>query len=150
MWLYQMNPTADFFSPEAYRLEVWEGQPWWWRTGNLFPRDAAPPRPGQRIVFYFTGDDTATRGFYGWGIIQRWIAPGAETDDAKGHLEFKITAPSDHLKMHPWNTDAALKAANKARRNTFNAGTLFWIDQQDVIETITKGISAWVAGHEPA
>jgi hypothetical protein len=92
MWLYQMNPTADFFSPEAYRLEVWEGQPWWWRTGNLFPRDAAPPRPGQRIVFYFTGDDTATRGFYGWGIIQRWIAPGAETDDAKGHLEFKITA----------------------------------------------------------
>jgi hypothetical protein len=46
--LYQLN--ANNWSPERYRLEIWEGERWNWSVGNISGKGQHPD-PGDIVVF---------------------------------------------------------------------------------------------------
>jgi hypothetical protein len=49
MWLYQLSP--NLWSPERYRLEIWEGERWNWPVGGR-SGEGQVPKPGDTVVFF--------------------------------------------------------------------------------------------------
>jgi hypothetical protein len=143
MWFYQMSQAE--WTPEEYRLDIWEGERWGWllrdSAGN--PKRISGqkrPEPGDRIVFFFAKEGCAEPGFYGWAIVLTWL-------DAKMEIYFRPVAPSDQLKMHPWwdpDEGNVQQIANRIRGSVAQ-GTL-WPVAEPEGEAIGKGINAWVAG----
>jgi hypothetical protein len=136
-WLYQIDQKS--WSPERYRLEIWEGQDWAWPVGQKNPREREP-KNGDTVVFFYAptgGDDP---GFYGWAVVLEWF----ELRSIK-QLRFRPVAPSDHLKMHPWwNQQDASTLADKIRGKV-KQGTL-WLVPDTLVKELRFGISAWLGG----
>ena len=49
-WLYQLDSTN--WSPERYRLEIWEGERWAWPVGRKTVKGQDTPKPGDVVVFF--------------------------------------------------------------------------------------------------
>src|SRR5689334_10664721 len=99
MWLYQLN--EEKWSCNKYRLDIWEGSTWEWEVGDIRRQSDEPaePEPGDIVVFYYVRAGAVKPGFYGWAVVTRF------TTDRNNirHLAFRPAAPSDHLKMNPWD-----------------------------------------------
>lgn len=98
-WLYQMT-TKDsddlVWSPEDYRMEVWEGKENKWSIRKINERGQDPIKKGDIVIFFFA-KNTKDCGIYGWAIITK-------IDNKKGQISFIPTFPSDYLKTTPlWN-----------------------------------------------
>jgi hypothetical protein len=138
MWLYQMNQGQ--WSPNKYRLDIWEGERWVWPVGKKL--STGSPTPGDRVVFFYALAGGIEPGFYGWAIILDW----REDEEDERRMYFRPVAPSDHLKMHPWGDDAAARIANDIRGKV-KMGTL-WKVPDGLSTAISDGVTAWL-GHRP-
>jgi len=133
MWLYQMDQAQ--WSPNSYRLDIWEDERWAWPVGRIAVSER--PTPGDRIVFFYAPRGGNEPGFYGWGVVLTWH------DDERG-MYFRPVSPSDHLKMHPWWNDAAKAIADRVRGKV-KQGTL-WPVPDDIAQEIASGITEWLSG----
>ena len=70
MWLYQID--AQNWSPQRYRLEIWEGERWAWPVGRKVLQ-GKEPQPGDIVVFYNTPSGGKDHGFYGWSVVARVV-----------------------------------------------------------------------------
>jgi hypothetical protein len=136
-WLYQLSQdTALKHPPSQYRLDVWENVTWNWPVGDV--RDGAdpPPKPGEIVVFYYSGPGP-DGGFYGWAVVLRW----QEEDRGGRRLSFRPVAPSDSLKMCPWNDYAAGSIADRIRGDNKRL-TLYRVPGEFEYE-LRRGILSW-------
>ena len=134
MWLYQLSP--NIWSPERYRLEIWEGERWNWPVGGR-AGEGQIPKPGDTVVFFYAPYGGTEPGFYGWAVVLEWYAPSSN------QLYFRPTAPSDSLKMFPWWDDEAERIANDIR-GKMKQRTL-WIVQPELAAQVRRGIATWFA-----
>jgi hypothetical protein len=133
MWLYQLSPSV--WSPERYRLEIWEGERWNWPVGRT-SGEGQVPKPGDTVVFFYAPSGGTDPGFYGWAVVLEWYEPSSN------QLYFRPTAPSDALKMFPWWDDEAERMANDIR-GKMKQRTL-WIVQPELAVQVRRGISTWL------
>ena len=102
------------------------------------------PQPGDTVVFFFAMTGCDDPGFYGWAVVEQWHSEEAT-------IWFRPTAPSDHLKMHPWwdgSEGRVMEIVRRVRRG-MNQGTLWRVDDPDAL-LIRQGITRWIAGHGQA
>jgi hypothetical protein len=132
-WLYQMDQT--FWTPERYRLDIWENARWSWEVRKSASK--TPPDPGDVVVFFYAPTGGKAPGFYGWAVIAEW-------ESKYRQLYFTPVAPSNELKMRPWWDDRAKAIADKIRGRV-KQGT-FWPISQEQIGDIRRGISSWIYG----
>ncbi len=135
MWMYQINQRS--WSPQRYRLEIWERERWAWPVGNMAGAGKMP-EPGDTVVFFYAPSGGIDPGFYGWAVILEWLE-GTDTQ-----LYFRPVAPSDHLKMHPWWDSEAHLLADDIR-GRMKQRTL-WIISDDLATRLRRGITSWIAG----
>jgi hypothetical protein len=131
MWLYQMNQGQ--WSPNRYRLDIWERERWTWPVGRKASTNK--PEPGDRVVFFYARSGGVEPGFYGWALVLGW-------DEDERSMHFRPVAPSDHLKMAPW-WDAAAERIADAVRGKVKQWTLWEVRDEDWAE-ISTGITAWL------
>ena len=134
MWLYQID--AQNWSPQRYRLEIWEGERWAWPVGQKRLADRTP-EPGDIVVFYNTQSGGTDWGFYGWAVILEWFDDGTQ-------LYFRPVVPSDLVKMHPWRDKRAREIADKIRGRV-KQGT-FWYVPEELEFALRQGLVAWAQG----
>ena len=134
-WLYQL--ATDVWSPERYRLEIWEGERWNWPVGRR-SGDGELPKPGDTVVFFYSRSTGVDPGFYGWAVVLEWY------ELSSSQLYFRPTAPSDYLKMHPWWDDNAKRIADEVR-GKMKQRTL-WIIRPELVREIRIGIASWLSG----
>ena len=132
-WLYQLSP--DNWSPERYRLDIWEGERVSWEVGGRSGKGQVP-KPGDIVVFFYSPSRGTDPGFYGWGIVNEWYEP-------EQLLYFRPTSPSDYLKMHPWWDKKAQQLADEIR-GKMKQRTL-WLVPEELVLKIRHGISSWLA-----
>ena len=139
MWFYQMSQAE--WTPEQYRLDIWEGERWRWPVGKIAGTDR--PQAGDRIVFYFAKKGCPEPGFYGWAVILQW-----EATDTR--FSFRPVAPSDQLKMRPWwdGPDGEVERIATQVRVPIPQGTL-WRVPDGLAPAIGAGIAGWVGGGQP-
>lgn len=132
-WLYQFSPQT--WSPERYRLEIWEAEKWAWSVGQR--AGGKEPQAGDTVVFFCSPTGGKDPGFYGWAVVLEWFP----TNDTP--LYFRPVAPSDHLKMDPWWDDEAEDLANvirgKVKRKTM------WLVHDEYVSQIRRGIARWLS-----
>ncbi len=136
-WLYQLS--ADNWSPERYRVEIWEGERWNWSVGAMSGA-GQQPAPGDIMLFFYAKSAQSVvkdPGFYGWGVILDWVAKARE-------IHFRPAAPSDHLKMHPWWDDQAEQLADEIR-GKMRQRTL-WLVSDELVKEVRTGMTSWLAG----
>ena len=132
-WLYQI--TEKRWSPERYRVEIWEGEKWAWGCGSTSSMGQSPA-PGDTVVFFYAPTGGKDPGFYGWAVILEWL----KEDNS---LYFRPAAPSDNLKMHPWwNTDA--QALADSIRGPMKQKTM-WLVSAELVGPLRVGINSWLA-----
>jgi hypothetical protein len=136
-WLYQINQKS--WSPQRYRLEIWENERWSWPVGRKTGA-AKLPSPGDIVVFFYAPSGGIDPGFYGWAIVLEWL-------NEESSLYFRPVAPSNHLKMCPWWDKQAQKLAESIR-GTVKQGTL-WRVSDDLVPELRSGITSWVGGNAP-
>jgi hypothetical protein len=134
MWLYQLS--QEFWHPNNYRLDIWEGERWKWEIGSIKGQDR--PNPGDTVAFFYAPSGCDEPGFYGWAVIQLW------QEEAGKRFYFRPVSPSDQLKMHPWWDENAAKLA-KEIRGKFARRTL-WRVSGTLAEKVAVGINSWVSG----
>jgi hypothetical protein len=134
-WLYQLN--QENWTPQRYRLEVWEGQAWQWEVRTKVTQGHAPIA-GDSVTFFYAKSGGTEAGFYGWAVILEWLP-----FDQTSQMTFRPVAPSDHLKMDPWWNPAAEKLADAIRR-PIKQGTL-WYMEEDLSRRLRSGVAAWLS-----
>jgi signal peptidase I len=132
-WLYQLSPKV--WSPDRYRLEIWEGERWNWPVGEKHPASEIP-EPGDIIVFFYSPTGGIDPGYYGWAIVLEWF------EGSSSPLYFRPVAPSDYLKMRPWWNEDANNLANKIR-GAVKQGTM-WKLPDRLVPEIRGGICRWL------
>lgn len=131
MWLYQLSPSV--WSPERYRLEIWEGERWNWPVGSK-SGEGRVPQPGDTVGFFYAPSKGNDPGFYGWAVVLEWY------ELSSSQLYFRPTAPSDSLKMFPWWDDEAESLADEIR-GKMKQRTL-WIVQPEMVDRVRRGIAS--------
>lgn len=132
-WLYQLS--ASTWSPERFRLEIWEGERWNWPVAGRAGQGKVPG-PGDVIVFFYAPSGGYDPGFYGWAVVLEWYPQSTQ------QLYFRPTAPTDYLKMNPWWDKEAQKLADEIR-GKMKQRTL-WIVSREHVARIRRGISGWL------
>lgn len=138
MWLYQLSQNSPW-PPERFRLEIWEGRPWHWNHGNKI--GDGEPDAGDTLVLFYSKSGGAGFGFYGWAVIEKY---DGKSEPDYPTLYFTPTAPTDHLKMDPWNTAEAQKLVD-AIRGRVPLATLFLVPEKFEPE-VRRGIRLWLSG----
>ena len=134
-WLYQINQKS--WTPNRYRIEIWENERWSWPLGTV-QHGGTEIKAGDIVIFFYApygGDDP---GFYGWAVITEYL----EGDNPE--ILFKPVSPSNYLKMTPWWDEDAKSLVDKIRGG-FKQKTLWIIDRPD-LGKIRTGIRNWLAG----
>jgi hypothetical protein len=110
-WLYQMTSNDEEpWSPNEYRMEVWEGTPITWPVGKIIYRDQEKIARGDKVVFFFTKTGNDEPGFYGWGIILEVVE-----SKTRNRLKFQVCPPSDYRKIAvAWDSQLS-KLVDKVR-----------------------------------
>ncbi|MCC6579241.1 MAG: hypothetical protein IT440_02280 [Phycisphaeraceae bacterium] len=134
MWLYQLSQTN--WSPNRYRIEIWESERWHWEVGNKSGHGTEPVQ-GDTVVFFYAPSGGSDPGFYGWAVVLEWCS------GSPGELYFRPTAPSDTLKMYPWWDNEAEKIANKIRGNM--PQRTLWLIDEETVPQLRHGIATWLA-----
>jgi len=117
-WLYQMVIRNEW-SPEDYRVEVWEGQNVTWPSGKVTGAEANEVIRGDVIFLFFAETRNPSPGIYGVGIITDYFPRRRE-------ISFRVCPPSDHLKTDPlWDDD--IKQAIARIRGKVLQGTMWRI-----------------------
>jgi hypothetical protein len=134
MWHYQMS--QEEWTPERYRLEVWEGERWRWPVGKIHGADR--PASGDRVVFFFAKTGCPEPGFYGWAVV-------LECEEKPSRFYFRPVAPSDQLKMYPWwdEPGGTVAQITDQVRVPIKEGTLWHVPDQ-LAPVIGAGIAGWV------
>ncbi len=132
-WLYQMS--QKFWTPQRYRIEIWEGQTWQWNVGKVIGHGNVPT-PGDIVVFFYAKSGGTEAGFYGWAVILEWL-------EQIKQVSFRPVAPSDHLKMDPWWDTDAQKLSNTIR-GSVKQGTL-WYMKEELAYKLRFGVAAWLS-----
>jgi hypothetical protein len=97
-WLYQMAEDEDW-TPDDFRLTVWEGEPVTWSHKKVMPAASLKPAPGDPVVFFFAKSRTKAPGICGWGVI-------VKAYPKKEEFTFRAVFPTDLLKMNPiWDNE---------------------------------------------
>jgi len=138
MWLYQLSQLK--WPPSRFRVEIWEGERWRWDTLKIQRLDPERkgPQPGDIVVFYYAPYGGQEGGFYGWSVITEFYE--AETK----YLYFRPVAPTDFMKMHPWNDEKSKEIVDRIRGG-FRQGTL-WYVPPEIADEIRRGFHCWVTG----
>jgi len=136
-WLYQINQQQ--WSPERYRVEIWEGERWYWPVGRITRggQHAGDPQPGDTVVFFYAPSGGPDWGFYGWAIVLEWL----DREGEKG-MYFRPVSPSDQLKMHPWRDKEAGALADEIR-GAVKQGTM-WRVQNHLVPGLRRGLATWL------
>ncbi len=136
-WLYQTNQQQ--WPPERYRLEIWEGERWYWPVGQLTRgrQGAEDPVAGDTVVFFYARTGGSDPGFYGWAIITEWLDRNGERG-----MYFRPVSPSDELKMNPRWDPPASELADEIR-GAVKQGTM-WRVQEDLVPELRRGIRTWL------
>ena len=132
MWLYQLSQNSPW-PPERFRHEIWERRPWHWNHGNKVGGEE--PEVGDTVVFFYSKSRGEEFGVYGWAIVDRY-------DGDSDIIYFTPVAPTDHLKMDPWN-DKSAHAVIDAIRGTMPRATLFPVSREDAVQ-VRRGITRWL------
>jgi len=135
-WIYQLNQQD--WKPGIFRYEIWENQRWHWSYGQK--RGDATPEVGDTVVFFYAPASGNDPGIYGWAIVER-------CDAESKTLYFIPTAPTNHLKMHPWWDDDA-KSVTDEIRGPMKQATLFQV-RNEMISRIRSGIRNWLGQATP-
>lgn len=135
-WLYQLS--AEAWSPETFRYEIWEGKAWHWEYGQKRGGDA--PKTGDTIVFYYTPSGCEDPGVYGWAVLQR-------CHEESKTLYFVPAAPTNRLKMDPWWDELKTRALVDRIRGPMKQATLFLIGKDEERE-LRAGVRRWLGGAE--
>ena len=97
-WLYQMV-TDDSWSPEHFRVTVWQGKDITWAHSKVLAAGNRKPTPGDPVIFFFAKKGTKHPGIYGWGVVIKVYAK-------KEEFTFRAAPPTDLLKMDPlWDNE---------------------------------------------
>jgi hypothetical protein len=138
-WLYQMTTNdEDPWGPNEYRLDVWQGDSITWPVGNVKVRGMSDIRAGDVIVLFFAKSGTAEPGIYGWGVITNLVR-----GKSRQRIKFKVTPPSDFLKMSVcW--DLELEKLVDSIRGGFKQGTM-WAIKPEEFEEIKRKINRHIA-----
>ena len=131
--MYQMS--ADSYSVEEYRDEIWEGEMVKWPTGNVRTESGCRISPGDTVALVFVRTGTKEPGIYGWGVV-------AHYKEDKGLFSFRPTFPSDYLKMNPiW--DDQVSGLLDAIRGPVKVGTM-WEMSSDHAAKMKRKIHDWI------
>ena len=155
-WLYQMaaygdasDDEDDRWRPRDYRKKVCEKESvtWeWYKPMSVNRRGRRGPVSGDKIVFFFckTGLKGKEKpGIYGWGEIEFF------RNNTKGRcLTFRVTPPSDALKLSPLWGRAVEKLVNEIRGN-FTKRTL-WEMTNEQFNRLYEKMLAKVEAPQPA
>jgi hypothetical protein len=133
-WFYQISPKE--WSPERYRIEIWEGEKWAWPVGSKSSHGQVPAA-GDTVIFFCAPTGGYDPGFYGWAVILEWY------ENSTTPLYFRPVAPSDHLKMNPWWDSTASDLADRIRGKV-KQKTL-WLVDDDLVQDIRQGIASWLS-----
>ena len=106
-WLYQMS--SSWWSPEEYRLTVWEGQVVRWPTARVRWGKQQNIHAGDLLLLFFCPTGTEDWGIYGCGIINRY-------NEVREEISFQVLPPSDYLKMSPCADDQLYEMVRKIRK----------------------------------
>ncbi len=136
-WFYQLDNHE--WAVNDYRMDVWEGSRWEWRVGRAVGLLAHPPKPGDKVFFFYAPSLCDEPGFYGWAVLTHWI-----DDDDDRRFYFMPVAPSNQLKMRPWWNDTAKRIADNIRGKV-KQGT-FWPVPNNLADQVRAGISGWIGG----
>lgn len=155
MWLYQLNQTT--WPPELFRRDIWEGQLWHFRCGEIRRANGASrqetPKLGDIVVFFYfkkPGRDPGEPGIYGWGVIDRIEKNDGDHagHDHEDRLYFIPSTPTNHLKMDPWwdEKGGEVQQIIDAIRRDMPQATLFDSASAngEVVQRIRKGIKRWL------
>ena len=123
-WLYQMS-GKDGWTPEDYRLAVWEGTAVDWPTGRVTRGGNEPLRAGDVVFFFFTRSSTQYPGLYGWALVTK-----VRTRSDKFH--FRALPYSDMLKIDPIYNEVVEQLVDRVR-GKFKQGTMWSIVRADFI-----------------
>ena len=97
-WLYQMAEDESW-TPESYRLAVWEGKDVTWEHKKIMAKGGAEPQAGEPLILFFAPSRTKAKGICGWAVILKRYAK-------RGEITFRAVPPTDRLKMSPiWDSD---------------------------------------------
>lgn len=148
MWLYQLNQTK--WPPELFRRDIWEGEPWHFRCGQI--RGEAAPKLGDVVVFFYAQTGGSDPGIYGWAVIDRIEKVERDGDggrDLEDRLYFIPSAPTNHLKMDPWWNGEAKGITDEIRgglttASLFQAGELTDVPE-NTVRRIRAGIKKWLS-----
>lgn len=99
------------------RLEIWEGERWYWEVRQAVGAREEGPVPGDVLVFFYTPTGGADPGFYGWAVELEWLRE-------ERLIYFRPVSPSDRLKMRPWWDEKAAELADRIRGRV-KQGTLW-------------------------
>jgi hypothetical protein len=135
-WLFQMTTQEiddDAWSPNDYRLQVWEGEESKWLSHKNNNRDQGPIAPGDLIILYFCKSKTKDYGIYGWGVISKY-------NPKTNKITFMPTSPSDYLKVSPVKSDEIDALVDRIRLPTPHSGTM-WAVTFDEMKTFRNAIN---------
>ena len=113
--------SADMWEETHYRLQVWEGNPVFWPTGQIKGR--LRPSAGDRMFCWYAKTHSTSPGLCGWGVVLSYDSNGAQ-------IVWRPVFPSDFMKMHPLY-DVTIAAKIDAIRGRVAQGTLWRIERSD-------------------
>jgi hypothetical protein len=126
MWLYQMS--SDYWAPERYREEVWEGDESSFTRGTV--RTGDTPESGDSILLWYAKTKAKGEpGIYGWGVLL-----GVREDI----IRWRPVFPSDYLKLDPL-FDRELSDLIVSIRGPMPQGTMWSLSKSEV-ETLRRRI----------
>ena len=127
--------SAESYSIQEYRKEIWEGEIIKWPTGKVRTESGERLAEGDTIIFVFVKTGTHEAGIYGWGIL-------TDLKKEKELIFFRPTYPSDYLKMNPiW--DDEISSLLDAIRGSVKVGTM-WKISTDHAAKIRGKIHTWM------
>jgi hypothetical protein len=118
-WLYQMSQTE--WSPNAYRMEVWEGRSVPWPVGQM-NSGGARPEEGDVIVLLFAPSRGPEGGFCGWGVVTKW-------QERSKRVTYRPVSPTDRLKLCFWWDEDAKRIADGIR-GRMKQGTMWLVEDE--------------------
>jgi hypothetical protein len=126
---------ADWYSPERYRTEVWEGSLVTnWSIGQSKRKPKEIPL-GDTVILFFAKTGADEPGIYGWSVITLFD---------KEVIDFRPTSPSDYLKMNPLWDDEIGNIVDKIRGG-MPEGTMWKVDD-GTLKLLRQKIATYVYG----
>ncbi|MGD1120355.1 MAG: hypothetical protein ABR886_12890 [Dehalococcoidales bacterium] len=133
-WLHQSSESV--WSISDYRVEMWENNNENWRLGTITPQGSIPEQ-GDIVIFYYAKGHSFDCGIVGWGIVLRYDPIDYKERTIK-EMRFRLSSPSDYLKMNPLWNDNIKNIINQIRGKQYRGN--FWAINEDQMLVIRQEI----------